>query len=290
MAATLKFRMGGVPEHFNYAWHLMLENHLLKELSFDFSWRDFPGGTGAMAEALANDELDLALLLSEGAVSVISKGVPIKIVGTYVDSPLIWGIHVKAASPIQNVLELSQARFGISRYQSGSHLMAIVHAQQQGWDQENISFELVKNLEGARSALAEDKAQAFMWEKFTTKPLVDRGEWRRIGECPTPWPCFVLVARQNIIDQYALEINALLAQLQVALHLKEGKDLISYIAQKYQLQPSDVSDWKSQTTWQGRPQFSEKALRSILEILQELEIISEAPPPAYYCAPWCNLS
>ena len=36
-----------------------------------------------------------------------------------------------------------------------------------------------------------------MWEKFTTKPLVDTNTFRHIGDCPSPWPCFVIAVREE---------------------------------------------------------------------------------------------
>jgi hypothetical protein len=35
-----------------------------------------------------------------------------------------------------------------------------------------------------------------------TKPLVDKGIFRRIGDCPTPWPCFVIAVRDEILEKY----------------------------------------------------------------------------------------
>lgn len=105
-----------------------------------------------------------------------------------------WGVHVSASSKWSDASELEHATYAVSRLGSGSHLMAMVDAQQRGWSAEALKFEIVGNLQGARSALAEGKADAFMWEKFTTKHLVDSGEWRRIGEVLTPWPCFSLAA------------------------------------------------------------------------------------------------
>jgi hypothetical protein len=37
---------------------------------------------------------------------------------------------------------------------------------------------------------------------FMTKPLVDKGIFRRIGDCPTPWPCFVIAVRDEILEKY----------------------------------------------------------------------------------------
>ncbi len=52
-----------------------------------------------------------------------------------------------------------------------------------------------------------------MWEKFTTKWLVDSGEWRRVGECVTPWPCFVVTARNEFIEQHPDALKAMMEVL-----------------------------------------------------------------------------
>ena len=70
----------------------------------------------------------------------------------------------------------------MSRMGSGSHLMALVAARQRGAP--DPEFEVVGDLQGARKALKNKEADLFMWEKFTTKPLVDSGEWSRVDEVP----------------------------------------------------------------------------------------------------------
>src|SRR5262245_66047978 len=122
----IKIRIGGVPEHFNLPWHLALQARRFAPLGVDVSWRDYAGGSGAMAKALRDGELDAALLLTEGAVAAVADGVPLEIASLYTDSPLVWGVHVPAASKFRAVGELAGARYAISRMGSGSHLMAFV--------------------------------------------------------------------------------------------------------------------------------------------------------------------
>jgi hypothetical protein len=55
-----------------------------------------PEGTGKMCQMLRDGETDIAVILTEGIVKDITAGNPSKIVQVYVDSPLIWGIHVAA--------------------------------------------------------------------------------------------------------------------------------------------------------------------------------------------------
>lgn len=277
---TGKFRVGGVPEHFNYPWYLTASDNPF------FEWEAYPGGTGAMGEALREGQLDVALMLTEGAVADIHKGNPSQIVGTYVQSPLTWGIHVGADSPYQTIAGLEHRVFGISRYTSGSHLMAYVNAQQQGWDASQVKFEVVGDFEGARKAMQAGAIDAFMWEKFTTKPLVDSGEWRRVGVCVTPWPCFVLVARQEVIDARQPDLLKLMHYIQQRLEHTPREEKLLYISEHFNLQAADVADWYEQTTWSCSPVMASTELDKVQHYLKALGVIDCVRPPRSLCAPF----
>src|SRR4029079_6392690 len=165
-------RIGGVPEHFNLPWHIALDGGAARAARVEVQWQDFPDGSGAMAQALREQRLDVAMLLTEGAVAGIAAG-GFKIVSLYTESPLLWGIHVPASSRFRTVAHLAGARYAISRKGSGAHLMAAVHAREQGWPADELDLVLVRNLAGAIEAFASGAADVFFWEKFMTKPLVD---------------------------------------------------------------------------------------------------------------------
>ena len=111
----IELRIGGVPEHFNLPWHLAAQARRFEPHGVAVTWRDYAGGSGAMAKALRDGELDAALLLTEGAVAAVADGVPLAIMSLYTDSPLLWGIHVPAASAFHSVAELEGSRYAISR-------------------------------------------------------------------------------------------------------------------------------------------------------------------------------
>ncbi|MGC1514216.1 MAG: substrate-binding domain-containing protein, partial [Maribacter sp.] len=192
----------GVPEHFNLPWHLAIEEGAFEERGIDLQWTDIPEGTGKMCQLLKNNETDLAIILTEGIVKSITEGNPVKIIQEYISSPLQWGIHVDANSAYTTLEELKDTTAAISRFGSGSHLMAYVHAQQRGWETDALKFSLVNDLQGAVDALSAGNADYFMWEHFTTKPLVDSGIFRHLGDCPTPWPCFVLVGTHQFLTEH----------------------------------------------------------------------------------------
>ncbi len=127
-------KVAGVPEHFNLPWHMCIEDGTFKKNGLDVSWKDFPDGTGAMCKALRNKDVDVAVILTEGIIKDILNGNDAKIVQEYIASPLIWGIHVAAGSNYQDIQDLKNAKVAISRYGSGSHLMAYVNAKNLGWD------------------------------------------------------------------------------------------------------------------------------------------------------------
>jgi ABC-type nitrate/sulfonate/bicarbonate transport system substrate-binding protein len=65
------------------------------------------------------------------------------LLGTYVDSPLCWAINVGKNATFESVEDLRGQTFGISRFGSGSHLMAYVLASTRGWNlKEDLSFQV----------------------------------------------------------------------------------------------------------------------------------------------------
>ena len=170
---TLK--IAGVPEHFNLPWHLCLEHGEFAASNIDLQWTDVPEGTGKLCQMLRSGETDIAVILTEGIVKDIVGGNPSKIVQVYVESPLLWGIHVAANSKFKTIPDLQDAKVAISRIGSGSQLMAYVNAEQNGWKTSDLQFEIVNTIDGAVESLTAGKSDYFMWEHFMTKPLVDQG-------------------------------------------------------------------------------------------------------------------
>jgi sulfonate transport system substrate-binding protein len=275
-----KLRIGGVPEHFNLPWHLAIEAGRLEREGGAFEWCDYPGGSGAMARALREGELDAALLLTEGAVAGIPDGGGFRIVSRYVDSPLIWGIHVPAESRFQSVEGLRAARHAISRRGSGSHLMAFVHARARSWPLEALEFVVVGHLDGAVAAFAAGTADVFFWEKFMTQPLVDAGRFRRVGEFSAPWPAFVLCVAERIGTEARAELQQALAiVLEEARALRARADAAELIAVRYGLARQNVVNWLDSTRWSERVGIAPGDLAGACGALNELGVLGRHVEP-----------
>ena len=272
-------KIAGVPEHFNLPWHLAYEEGLFEDIGIELDFIDHPGGTGAMSQSLTEKKVDLALLLTEGAVKFISENKDYRIIKIYVDSPLLWGVHVPVNSNIDKA-NLDKAPFAISRYGSGSHLMAYVHAQNKGLDTGDLTFEIIKNLEGLRAGYKEGLDALFLWEKFTTKPYVDAQEMKRIDVCPTPWPCFVLVAHKDFISENKEDVSNLLDAINItAENFKDRDGIINEISERYDLKLEDVEEWIEDTVWNGTLSIKESTLTNVVDKLIDLKLIKEKIAP-----------
>lgn len=267
-------KIGGVPEHFNLAWYLTLKNGDYKKEDINLRWHDFPGGTGAMSQALRKGDIDIAVILTEGIIKDIVDGNPSKIVQTFVETPLIWGIHVGANSAYQTIKDLKGSKAAISRYGSGSHLMAYINAQNNDWEfSKDLQFEVVKNLDGAVDALTNGTSDYFMWEKFMTKPIVDKGVFRRLGNCPTPWPCFVIAASDNFIENHSEELQTILSIINNSTKdFKSIPNIDQVIAKRYDQKLEDVQEWLSLTEW-SQTAIDEETITNIQKQLLALDII-----------------
>lgn len=279
-----KIRVIGVPEHFNFPWHLANDEGAFEERGIELEWTDIPEGTGRMAKMLAEQETDLAIILTEGIVKSIAGGNPSKIIQTYVESPLLWGIHVAANSNYKNLTDLKNATAAISRFGSGSHLMAFVNAQNQGWSTDNLQFKVVNNLDNAVQSLTKGEADYFMWEHFTTKPLVDNGTFRRIDDCPTPWPCFVIAATDSILKNEPGVIKHVLDVINT--YSEEFADIPSInrsIANVYGQKEEDVTNWLFHTYW-GQEQLSEELINHVQKTLVDLKLVDKIRPASFFLA------
>ncbi|MGE4346268.1 MAG: substrate-binding domain-containing protein [Flavobacteriaceae bacterium] len=268
-------RIAGVPEHFNLPWHLCIESGEFESEGIDLQWANVPEGTGKLCQMLREGETDMAVILTEGVIKDIIDGNPSKIVQIFVQSPLLWGIHVSANAPYQQLEDLKDKKVAISRYGSGSHLMAFVNAKSQGWNPSDLQFEVVNTLDGAVLALTKGTADYFMWERFMTKPIVDKGIFRRITDCPTPWVSFVIAVRNEVLEKHPQTIDSILRIVnQTTDEFKYIPSIDKTLSVRYDQKLEDIQQWLKLTQWSSKKP-NEKMLNNIQNQLFELNIIDK---------------
>lgn len=270
-----KVKIIGVPEHFNYPWKMSIDSGDFAAVGIDLEWTDVPEGTGKMCEMLREQQTDLAIILTEGIFKDIAAGNPTVLVQEYVSSPLQWGIFVAHDSPYQSVADLRNKKAAISRYGSGSQLMALVNANQQGWGSDEVNFEVINTLDGAIEALQNQQADYFMWDRFMTQPVVDKGIFRRVGICPTPWQSFVLVGRADFVQHNRALVASLLEVINTTTaEFKIIPSIDRTISEVFDQDIDNVQEWLSVTQW-SQKQMNKKVFSQIVADLQQYKIIEQ---------------
>lgn len=273
-----RFKIGGVPEHFNLPWRLAIEQGKFAEEGIELHWSDMTGGTGQMIKGLQTGTLDIAVLLTEGITKSILQGLDAKILNIYVNSPLHWGIHVPYHSPIQSFDQLKGQTFAISREGSGSHLMVYVRALQEGWDLEQLKFNVVGDVYGGLWALHNDQAQGFLWEKYTTFPFTEQRKCKYIDEVVTPWPCFVIAVRGDLVNPENLDLFNNISEIvqAKAWELKQNPQAHEIIAWRYNLRLAQVQNWLIETDWNYKNHLNKEIFKTTIQYLQQTNLISES--------------
>ncbi|GJJ73434.1 hypothetical protein EMPS_05792 [Entomortierella parvispora] len=257
-----------------------------------------PGGTGEMTAKLIDGSLDVAIALTEGLLAGIAKGHDgYKIVGTYVESPLCWAISVGQESRHVDRKTLQDGTIAISRIGSGSHIIPYVLAEQEGWLKGTspadpdykapFHFEVKNTFQGMRDSVNDGSSDAFLWEKFTTKPYHDSNEVRSVDTITPPWPAFMIAAsvrqlpigedseRQSILARFLRALSAATAHFVDVANYEES---VSFVQTKMSYTRQDVQDWFSGVRYPsaGCAVVSKEALVTCARVLLEAGVIFKA--------------
>lgn len=267
-------RIIGVPEHFNFPFRLLEKEQPFADRGVEIQWTDESRGSGQINQVLRNNEADLAILLTESFLKDFEAGNPSKMIGLHVETPLIWGIQIRSQSNVKKLSELNRKHFLISRMGSGSHLMALVLAKREGWAVDELTFEIVGNMDGAKEAMNQGNEGIFLWEKFTTAPMVKNGTMKLIGEVESPWPCFVMVASEKALSEFGNLIFEVRNRVyEISDSFSQNPDKAKTIASFYDLDQQDVEKWLKQTQWCTQAKVSRPELELAIETMQDLGIL-----------------
>ncbi|KAJ1982944.1 hypothetical protein H4R35_000070 [Dimargaris xerosporica] len=204
----MKLRLG--VEHFSSPVFLYDQSKTFAARGLDVEVVICEAGTGDMVRRLQSGELDLAFCVTEGLTTAVANdgSRSIQIVGTYVESPLCWSVSTGYDNHQLTMDQLNRGgTIGISRFGSGSHIMALYMAQMHNETKTSamqpstaspFTFKVLHNLSGLAEGAQSGAIDAFLWEVFTTKHLYDAHTLRPVGQVVPPWSSFTIAAR---VDQ-----------------------------------------------------------------------------------------
>ncbi|KAH7908338.1 periplasmic binding protein-like II [Hygrophoropsis aurantiaca] len=269
----MPLRVGYVREHF--CSPLLQFNEI--DQGSTFTLVECPSGTGQLISKLTNDEIDIAIALTDPLIAGIAKGsTAYKLVGSYVTSPLKWAVITGKDSTYNEIQDLKGTTLGISRNGSGSQTMAYVMAKQNNWRTDDLKFQINNDIRGLIDSVNDGSTSAFMWEWFTTKPFVDAGEVRFIGAVPTPWPSWLIAAHPTRAP--ASDVKSFLAGL--TKHVKEfaspearAGPSVEFVKRTFGYPEEDVKAWMKNVSY---PDDCAKLSPNNNIIAETLDFLSQA--------------
>ena len=120
-------------------------------------------------------------------------------------------------------------------------------------------------------SLSKNEAQIFYWEKYTTKPFVENGTVRMIGEFSAPWSSFLIVASDEALQTKRSAIKKVLEVInEESIRFVSSPQSILLLHERFQLAEHDASTWLHSTVWSSdyfiRLQGLENAKQALLKI------------------------
>ncbi|KAK7463504.1 hypothetical protein VKT23_006852 [Stygiomarasmius scandens] len=283
----MPLRIGFVKEHFSSPLLQFAEADRGKT----FTLIECPSGTGQLITRLDKDEIDIAIALTDPLISGIAKGnQAYKLVGSYVATPLNWAVITGKESKYNAIADLRNTTIGISRLGSGSQTMAYVMGFQQGWSTEDMKFKVNNDIYGLVDSVKEGSTSAFMWEWFTTKPWLDKGDVRFIGAVPTPWPSWLIAARPSASSDAMKEFLTTLTTYVTKFDSEESraKKNIAFIRDKFNYKEEDIQAWLKTVKYpKDCLTIDSKVIKDTLETLEKASVV-KAPAGGFKVEDFVN--
>lgn len=269
----MPIELGVVPDIHFATLHIAIDRHIFSKYGLEVQLREFPGGTGELAKALADGKVDIGIGLTEGFVTSISRGSDFRIAATFVDSPMKWVVLVLSSSPFMNVVDLKTKVFGITKFGGGAHINTVLISSQQGW-KEDVDFKIksLGHLDSLIAGLRSGVIDALVWEPFSIKSLIDiTGDIKAIGDVIPPWPCFMVAERTSFLQdkKYSEPIKGLLSSFKEAAMIfhHDKAYSIEIISKNYKLSQEDSKRWFESVKYSVTGKISHKALQEVVTTL-----------------------
>ncbi|KAF9355660.1 hypothetical protein BGX34_010320 [Mortierella sp. NVP85] len=149
-----------------------------------------------------------------------------------------------------------------------------------------FEFKVLNTFENMRNSVNDGSSDAFLWEKFTTKPYHDSNEVRSVDTITPPWPAFMIAAststtrfanstqRQATLARF---LSALSSATEHFVNPDNYEESITFVQNKMSYTRRDVEDWFSGVQYPnaGCAAVDRESLATCARILLEAGVIQK---------------
>lgn len=283
-------RVAYIPEHFSTPLFFAEQQGYYAKHNLKIEFIPVPEGTGRLIKLLNENEVDIAIGLTEGFIADVAKGNDAyNVLDTYVESPLCWAISTGYnREDITKAQDLQNKTIGISRIGSGSYIMSFVLGLNLGFELPFFKkFSICSNFKNLRDSVNlisendEQNSDAFMWEHFTSKKYYDNKEIKKIGEIYTPWPSWVITSRKDFKNEHTQDIKNFISSIHEGIEYFQShpEEAAQYISTNLDYTSEDAKEWLKTVKFNAdignKPIDWENVVRKTAEVLKTAGVLTD---------------
>ncbi|KAJ3130886.1 hypothetical protein HK101_004901 [Irineochytrium annulatum] len=129
--------------------------------------------------------------------------------------------------------------------------MPFVLASQQGWLQEKkegekgFEFKVLNDIAGLRKGVVRGEVDAFLWERFTTKPYYDTRELLHFANITPSWPAFLFAASTTLSNSPLLPLFLSVVSTSAARFTAASNrtSMVEEVSRRFGQEHADVESW-----------------------------------------------
>jgi len=140
-----------------------------------------------------------------------------------------------------------------------------------------VNFKVCGGLDDLRSEIHNESIDTFLWETFMLKHFVDQGELKQVGDILTPWPCFMIAVRHEIIERNPAGIEKLFDTITecTKLFYDQKQAALDFISRACHLKMEDAEKWYCTVKFASNTRhISKKVLQETKDILLRAKVLS----------------
>jgi sulfonate transport system substrate-binding protein len=155
--------------------------------------------------------------------------------------------------------------------------MSYLLCNKNGFDVSEIDFVTIGGIDNLVESLENEECDIFLWEKFMLKQYVNLNKLEYVETIDTPWPCFMVACRNDVLEENEEGVRGVLKGLfeSSKLFKKEREKSIKMIEEKCHLSNEDSEKWFDNVEFSKDGVIDVDVMKNAIDILNQVNVIQK---------------